>query len=315
MIFGGVIGVACVVVGACLARRFFRFIRGDCDLKTLSARINTRSFQGKVVWITGASSGIGAALAVHLAKHGALLILTSRREEKLNDLADQLPCPRDNVYVLPLDLTNKASYIEEVASNVSAIFGRLDYVFNNAGVSSRVSASDLEMEGVQRMFQINFFSAVALTRACLRALRETPGAGGTIVNTVSIAAAVQTPLRSPYCASKSALASYFRCLDLEERNVRVVNIYPGSVRTPIAHNAMAADGKTFGRSDPNIEAGLDPGRVADRMLAAVSAGQSEAWIAKPKELMATRLATWMPGLWSIIASKRADAYRRSIEGS
>ncbi|CAN8068922.1 unnamed protein product [Agarophyton chilense] len=315
MPFFGILGISCVAAGAWLARRLFRFLTGDCDLKTLSACINPRTFHGKVVWITGASSGIGAALAVQLAKHGALLILTARNEEKLNELADQLPCPRDFVYVLPLDLSSKISHIEDTANDVSSIFGRLDYVFNNAGISSRVTANDLEMDGVQRIMQVNFLSAVALTRACLRSLREAPGGGGTIVNTVSLIAIIRTPLRAPYAASKAAMAAYFDCLQLEEPNIRVLNVYPGSVRTPIAHNAMIAGGKVFGRADPNTEAGLDPGRVADRMLAAVSSNTSTCWIAKPKELMATRLATWLPGLWAFIASKRADSYRRRIEGS
>ncbi|KAI0565181.1 short-chain dehydrogenase [Gracilaria domingensis] len=311
----GVLGISCVAVGAWLAHRVFRFFTGDCDLKTLSARINPRTFRGKVAWITGASSGIGAALAVHLAKHGALLILTSRNEEKLNELADQLPCPRDFVHVLPLDLSSKISHVEDVASSVPPIFGRLDYVFNNAGITCRSTAFDMEMEGVQKMMQINFESAVALTRACMRSLREAPGGGGTIVNTVSIASILHSPFRAPYCASKAALTAYFDCLHWEEPNIRVVNVHPGSVRTPIAHNALVPGGKLYGKSDARIDAGLDPGRVADRMLAAVSSGLTSSWIAKPSELMFTRIAAWLPDLWSAIAAKRAESLRRSIEGS
>lgn len=308
--------MACVVVGITwFVRRIYRFFAGDCDLKTFRSRINPRTFQGKVVWITGASSGIGAALAHQLATLGALLILSSRNEEKLNQLAQQLPCVKENIFVLPLDLSTKVSHIEEVASNVSAIFGRLDYVFNNAGISSRATASDLEMDGVRNLFQVNFFSPIALTRACLRALREAPGTRGTIVNTISIAAIVHTPLRSPYSSSKAALAAYFNCLALEEPNVRVVNIYPGSVKTLIAHNAIMAKGQRFNRPDPNIEAGLKTDRVVDRMLAAVSSGVSEAWIARPRELMSVRLATWFPGIWSVIAANRANSYRSSIEDS
>lgn len=304
--------IASITAGAWFFRRIFRFITGDCDLRTLTAHIHPTTFRSKVVWITGASSGIGAALARLLAPQGACIILSARREDVLNKLADSLPCPRHLIHVLPLDLHSEPEHIELVASTVSAIFGRLDYVFNNAGVSTRVTAEDFEIDHLKRLFDINFFSAVALSRACLPALRETPGGGGTIINTVSISTIVNTPLRSPYASSKAAMATYFRCLHLEEASVRVVNIFPGSVRTPIAINALMAGGKTFGRTDDNIEKGLDPIRVADRMLAAVSSGITDSWIARPKELMATRLANYFPSLWAIIASRRADIYRRNI---
>lgn len=306
---------ACIAVAAWFLRRLYRLITGDCDLSTLTARLKTTTFRGKVVWITGASSGIGAALATPLARQGALLILSARRKDKLKELADSLPCPRDNVYVLPLDMRADYVEIESVASTVAAVFGRLDFVFNNAGVSTRVTANDLDLEHIEDVLRVDFLAPVALARACLPSLRETPGGGGTIVNTVSIAAIISTPLRSTYCASKAAMAAYFKSLALEEPNVRVLNVYPGSVKTPIAISAITADGKTFGKTDVNIEKGLDPQRVAERMLAAVSAGLSTSWIAKPKELTAVRLAVWFPGLWDLIATKRAAAYRRAIEES
>lgn len=309
------VGAACAAIVAWSVRRIFRVLTGDCDTRTMSATIKNNFFSAKIVWITGASSGIGASLAVQLAREGARLILTSRREDKLIELADSLPCPRENVYVLPLDLLSDISHVEEVAASVPAIFGRLDFLFNNAGVSTRASAEDLSIEHVQRVLQLNFLAPVALARSVLPALRAAPSGRGTIVNTVSIATIVCTPLRCTYSASKAALTNYFRCLELEEPHIRVINTFPGSVRTPIAFNALAPGGKPFGRSDVNIEAGLDPKRVADRILAAVSSDISNPWIARPKELLAVRIASLFPSVWDVIAAKRAEGYRKSIENS
>lgn len=96
--------------------------------------------------------------------------------------------------------------------------------------------------------------------------------GATVVNTLSIAAFVHTPLRAPYSAAKAAAAAYFRCLQLDHPDAAIVNVFPGSVATHIAHNALTASGARFSHADPNIDAGLHPDRVADRMLAAVSCG-------------------------------------------
>lgn len=203
--------------------------------------------------------------------------------------------------------------IETAAAEVPEIFGRLDFVFNNAGRSTRVSANDLHVAQVADLIKLDFLSHVALTRACLPALREAPGGSGTIVNTLSIAAMVLTPLRSSYCAAKSAMAAYFGALALEEPRVSVVNVYPGSVRTDISYHAMVQDGKSFGKMDQNIEMGLEPDRVADRMLAAVANKASRAWIARPKELMAVRVSQAFPSVWAFLAKRMAAGYRAKIE--
>lgn len=303
----------CALFSLSLLHFLFLLLGTDCDLLTYYSRVSSRTFRGKVAWVTGASSGIGLALAHRLAQEGALLILSSRRSDVLEQVADSLPCRRDNVAVLPLDLAADVSAVEEVARHVAEVHGRLDYVFNNAGISTRASASDLEIEHVQKVLHVDFVTQAALARACLPSLREAPGGPGTIVNTVSVAAFLYTPLRSSYSAAKSALASYFACLELEEPRIRVVNVYPGSVRTPICNNAIAKGGKLYGRTDPNIEMGLEPERVADRMLAAVSAGLPNAWIARPKELNCARVAQAFPKLWRSISFRLADSYRRTME--
>lgn len=307
--------VVLILASLYVFRYILHLLISDCDLHTYSSSPNPSHYHGKVAWITGATSGIGLALATRLSREGALLILTSRREAVLNEVADNLPCPRASVHILPLDLTNIPA-VEAAAERISDIFGRLDFVFNNAGVTSRASAADLDVVHVRQIFELDFFAPVALARAVLPALRENPGGCGTVVNISSIAALVPTPLRSSYSAAKSALVSYFECLRLEEKDVRVVNIYPGSCRTPISMNAIVTGGKPYGRMDENIANGLLPSRVAECTLAAISAGRPWAWIAGPKELTAVRISQAFPSLWAFISAKLvADTDRSNSENA
>lgn len=301
------------IISLLALRYIINFFRSDCDLYTYHLRLPPRYYTGKVAWITGASSGIGLALAKRLAKEGALLILTSRREHVLKETAKSLPCSQDNIHILPLDLSADLRIIENAAKEVPEIFGRLDFVFNNAGRSTRATAAKLDMQYVEDLMHLDFLSQVAIARACLPALREAPGGSGTIANTASIAALIHSPLRSSYSAAKSALVSYFECLALEEPSVSVVNVFPGSVKTPICYNALIKDGKSFGRTDDNIENGLDPDRVADRMLAAVANKSKRSWIARPKELMCVRVSQAYPRIWAFIAERKAAGYQKKIE--
>lgn len=214
-----------------------------------------------------------------------------------------------------MDLATDLNIIEKAANEVPEIFGRLDFVFNNAGRSMRATAAELHTQYVGDLMHLDFLSQVAMARACLPALREAPGGSGTIVNTASIAALFHTPLRSSYSAAKSALVAYFECLALEEPSISVVNVFPGSVKTPICYNALIKDGKSFGRTDDNIENGLDPDRVADRMLAAVANKSKRAWIARPKELMCVRVSQAYPRIWAFLAQRLAAGYRKKVENT
>lgn len=308
------LSIAVLFVVLFFCRFLFLLLFADCDFYTRSLRIPARHFKGRVAWITGASSGIGVALAKQLAREGAMLILTARDKIALEQVAKNLPCSSDNVHVLPLDLSMPFNHINQIAETVPTIFGRLDFVFNNAGRTSRATANQLAMEHVQNLMHVNVWGHVAATKAVLQALREAPGkGGGVIINTISIAADISTPMRSSYAATKAAMKMYFECLALEETNISVVNCFPGSVKTPIALNAMGSDGQKWGKMDPNIEKGLQPERVADRMLAATANKLNRAYIATPKEMMAVRLNWLMPSLWAIIARRMADGYRKKIE--
>lgn len=299
-------------IGICVAvvviPSVIRYIRADCDPRTRRCRVPQGYYKGKVAWITGATSGIGASLAEQLAQYGALLILSGRNGQVLETTAERLRV-YTRVEILPFDLEWPYEDIEKVARKALELYGTLDVLCNNAGISTRVRAANLEMKGVERVLKVDFLSQVAITRICLPTLVQRKG---TIVNTSSIASMVPVPLRSSYTAAKAALDNYFTALQYENHDIHVLSARPGSTRTNVAVNAIIGDGKVFGKTDPNIQNGLHPDRVADRMLAAAACKIPTAWIAKPSELTVVRIAYYFPALWRMLAFKSAKRYEAGI---
>jgi short-subunit dehydrogenase len=299
------------------ARRLAWLLSGPwCDYATHVQILPADAFEGKVCWVTGASGGIGAGLAHALASRGASLILSARRVDALNAVASALPCPPERVHVLAVDLgAATAEELRAVAAEAAAAFGgRLDYLFNNAGVSSRAVARNFHPANLEAILRLNFVAPALLTQACLPALER---ARGVVVNTSSIAAIIFVPLRSSYCASKAALSAWHESLRYEELGrVSVVNVCPGSVRTNVARNAFVSLEKQRRQSsDVNIENGLDVSYTAERMVAAAYGRLQNSWIAKSKELLATYAFFYFPALWPRMAPLLAQKYMAEIERS
>lgn len=278
-----------------------------CDYATHCLALPA-SLENRVVWITGASSGIGLGLARVLASRGAHLILTSRSADALRAVAEALPCPASRIAILPADLASATpDALAALAHDATHAFEslgpapRLDFLFNNAGQSSRVVAAEMRVEDIARQLALNLTSPVALALAVLPALRASDV--GTIINTSSITSLISSPLRAPYTASKAGLSKFFECMRMEmavekvEDRVRIVDVCPGSVKTRIAHNAMAKEGSVHGKEDGNIEAGLDAEFVAERMVAAAVAGSETVWLVQGREMFATYLAWYVPVVW------------------
>ena len=167
-------------------------------------------FSGQVVWITGASSGIGEALAAAFAQGGAKLVLSARRPNELERVAAK--CGSAEVLVLPMDLA-KSDGFDALAQTVLARFGRIDLVVHNGGISQRSWVKDTQMEVHRRIMEVNYFGAVALTRAVLPSMLA--ARRGQFVVISSVMGKVGTPLRSAYGASKHALHGFFDCLRAE----------------------------------------------------------------------------------------------------
>ena len=171
-----------------------------------------KKFENKVVWITGASSGIGEATAYQFAKEGAKLILSARREDELLRVKKQTGLPDNQVLILPIDV-EKIDEIPQKTTKAIEYFGKIDVLFNNAGISQRGSVLETNMDVYQKIMNLNFFGVIALTKAVLPFMQQQKS--GNIATTSSISGKLATPMRSGYCASKHALHGFFDALRSE----------------------------------------------------------------------------------------------------
>jgi dehydrogenase/reductase SDR family protein 7B len=223
-------------------------------------------FHNKVVWITGASSGIGEALAYAFAAEGALLVLSARREEELQRVAKAC----GNAYVLPFDMLSVAEHADRVQDVINT-YGRLDYLVLNAGVSQRSFVKDTAFDVYRRLFEVNFFSIVSLTQAVLPIF--TAQKSGVFVPIASVAGRISTPRRAAYGATKHALIGFFDSVRAEVFNdgIRVTTILPGYIKTNISIHSRNEKGEAYCKMDPNQAKGLDPYSTAQKILQAVLA--------------------------------------------
>lgn len=248
----------------------------------------------KVVWITGASSGIGEALAYEVARRGARLVLSSRREEELERV--RAGCERsEEHFVLPLDLTDPAS-LDYAAERALDRFGHVDVMVHNGGISQRSLARDTDLAVDRRLMETDYFGAVALTKALLPSMRER--GRGRFVVVSSLVGKMGTPLRSGYSAAKHALHGFFESLRAEEHDagVRVTLVCPGFIRTEITLHALTADGSPQGEMDRAQAKGMAPEECARRIVRAVERERDEVLVAG-KERFAVHLWRFLPGLF------------------
>ena len=249
----------------------------------------------KVVWVTGASSGIGEALARALADRGAELVLSARREAKLQKAASECANPERH-RVLPLDLA-EPEMLEEAARRALGFHGHLDVVIHNAGISQRALAKDTDLAVVRRLLEVNFFGTVALTRVVLPSMLARRS--GHLVAVTSLVGKIGTPLRSAYAASKHALHGYFDSLRAEvwRDNVKVTLVCPGFIRTELPLHALTGDGTPQGKMDEAQLKGYPAPRCAAKILAAVEKGKTEVLIGG-KEKYAVTLKRFLPGVFN-----------------
>ena len=259
------------------------------------------NFTNKVVWITGASSGIGKALAIHLSKLNAKLILSARNEERL--LAVKEACENsDAIKVLPLYLEDY-SHLNSNVNEAINWFGRIDILVNNGGISQRSLASETLIDVDKRIMDINYLGTVALTKALLPHFIEHKK--GQFVVTTSIVGKIGTPLRSSYAASKHALHGFFDSLRAEnyDNNISVTLVCPGFVNTNVSINALTGDGTAQNKMDVATENGIEPNRFAKIMAKAIYSKKEEVYIAGFKEKLGVYAKRFFPKLLSIMIRK------------
>jgi short-subunit dehydrogenase len=237
------------------------------------------TFSGQAAWITGASSGIGAALARALGKQGARVILSGRNVAALEEVAGQ--CGGET-FVLPFETTDTAAITPAVALAIEWA-GAIDLLVNNAGISQRSLAVDTEYSVYERIIGVDLLAPIALTQAVLPAMVDR--GSGRIAMISSIAGKVGVPMRTAYCAAKFGIAGYADALRAEvgHLGLQVHNIYPGSIRTDVSRNALTADGSKRGVSDQVIDNGIDPDMAVAEMIAAMLNGEREIIIAEGAE--------------------------------
>lgn len=256
----------------------------------------------KVIWITGASSGIGEALAYAFSAAGENVLLSARRTEELERVKAGCANP-GLVRVLPMDLLDTASFGERVREAVGA-FGQVDILVHNGGVTQRGNVLETELAVQRQVMELDYFSYVALTKAVLPHFLERKT--GHFVVMSSVMGKIGTPMRSAYAAAKHALHGFFDCLraEVSAMGVRVTVLTPGYIRTNISQHALTKDGTVLGKASENIEKGLPADRAAKMILRAIRKGRFEAYIGKRgMEWVALGLNRLAPGLLMKLAPK------------
>jgi short-subunit dehydrogenase len=245
------------------------------------------------VWITGASSGIGEALAIAWSGRGARVILSARKVAELERVRELCTNPALHM-VKPLDLTD-GDAIRAVAADVLRDVGPIDVLVHSGGVSQRSFAAETSIEVDRAIMELNYFGTIALTKAVLPSMLARKS--GTIVPISSVIGYVGIPTRSAYSASKHALHGFFEALRAEttKDGIHITMVVPGYVRTNVSQNALKADGTAYGVMDETHAKAMRPEAAAERIIAAVEAQKAEVRVGG-KETYAVLLRRFLPGL-------------------
>lgn len=268
-------------------------------------------FDGKVVWITGASSGIGRALAFAFDRAGARLILSARDSQSLEPVRQACRAAAE-VHLLPFDLA-ELDTIPQHAEQALGWWGHVDYMVHNAGVALRDRLVDTPLRLDQQVMATNYFGPVALTKALLPSMLQRQS--GCFVVVSSLSGKYGVPQLSSYSASKHALHGCFESLraEVHDRHIQVTIVIPGIIRTPIIQHALTGSGATYGKTMPAYERGMDPDICAARILRAVSRHKEEALIGG-WELSSLYLKRFFPTLLSVLVRNHPVRLRNKLLG-
>ena len=259
-----------------------------------------------VVWITGASSGIGEALAKQYAALGSQLVLSARREpelERVKQACIKLGAKDDDVLVLPMDVTEHESMAEKVFA-VTAHFKAIDVLINNAGISQRSLCLDTDLSVYKTLLDVDVLGQIALTKQVLPVMVKQ--GSGHIAVTSSVAGKVGVKLRTGYCAAKHAVMGFFDALRAEvaEHGIRVSTITPGFIKTDISKNAVTANGDQFGVDDDDIKGGMDVNKCAQVIIKQMDKGKKEIAVGEGLSMVALTLKRFFPSLLFRMVEKK-----------
>ncbi len=261
----------------------------------------SKMFAGKVVWITGASSGIGEALVYEFVKRGANVVASSNDLPELERVKRSCKGNSEMVHCVPFDLSD-TSDINKLVEQQLNIFNRIDFVLNIGGISQRARIDETPLWLDRKIFEINYFGTIAFTKAILPYMIRQQS--GHILATSSISGRFGFPLRSAYSASKQALHGFFETLYLENKknNIRASVIIPGRVRTSISLHALNSEGKEHGKLDDGQAGGITPQKAAQIIIRGIRRNKREILVGKG-ELTMLYIRRYFPWLFFRIADK------------
>ncbi|HEX5791892.1 MAG TPA: SDR family oxidoreductase [Rheinheimera sp.] len=252
------------------------------------------ALQHKVIWITGASGGIGEALARELAADGARLVLSARRQSELERVRASLANSTQHL-LIPLDITDDTA-VATAIETIQQQIGGLDWLINNAGISQRALITDTTADTDRRLFDIDYFAQVNLTRQALPLLLA--DGGGKVVFVSSVAGLVGTQYRGSYSAAKAALHLWANSLraELFDQGLSVATIFPGFVKTDVSRNALTGDGSALGTMDDAQANAMSAEAFAEQAVKALLKGKNYIVIGGVKERLAALVSRLSPEL-------------------
>lgn len=259
-------------------------------------------FRGKSVWITGASSGIGEALALELSTYNVNLILSARQVNMLDVIAEKCRKNGSPATSLPFDLS-KEEEVQEAALKASSIYGRVDILINNGGVTQRSEVKNTLISVDRKIMEIDYFSGLILTKALLPSM-ITNGYGH-IVAISSITGLFGFPQRSAYAAAKHAMLGFYETLwaELHTKGINVTIVCPGRIQTPISLNAVTANGERYGIMDHGQNTGIPVEKCAKHIVKAVYKRKNQIIIANFKEHIMIWFKKYIPWLFYKLVDK------------
>jgi short-subunit dehydrogenase len=260
-----------------------------------------KDFSGKVVWVTGASSGIGEALVYEFARLGATIIASSNEVSELERVKKNCGKNGENIICAPFDLSDTSDISTLVDSHLAAT-GCIDYLLNLGGISQRATVEDTPLWLDRKIMEINYFGTIALTKAILPYMIRQRS--GHILATSSIAGRFGFPLRSAYSASKQALHGFFETLHIEnsKNNIYASVIIPGRVRTKISFRALDGEGKEQGKMDEGLAKGITPEKAARTIIKGIKRNKREILVGS-SELTMLYIRRYLPSLFFRLAGK------------
>ena len=266
------------------------------------------TFADQTVWITGASSGIGAALAREWEGRGAALVLSGRDRERLDAVAGSIAT---ETLVLPFDVRDEDAMHR--ATEEAVAWRGVDIFVANAGVSQRSAATATAMQVYRDILAIDLTAQIAATQALLPHL--TARGSAKLVFISSIAGKVGVPLRTAYCAAKFGLIGYADALraELSQSGVDVHVVCPGSVATDVSRNALTGEGERHGKSDRAIDNGIPPADAAKRIVDAIASNDREIIVAEGVEQTMGELRRTPDQLFDQVAAMVANGYMEKMQ--